>query len=377
MSPAYRKLRVLLILIAVMGFLPTLPLESSPGTEQILGYPHFIYPLLRRYRINSHFDHTSPDYTRDRWIRIYTQQDVYRNGTCDGPDCHCDGTVCTYYDDETPPITDPLWDQDHDDYTCGIGWLWYDGHPGYDLGCVTGTPVYAMQAGTVITATNCVVYINHGSGYKTGYLHLSRIDVSTGQQVALGQQIGLSGACGATSAHLHYEVQLNGAPIDPWGWEQNLWAGNNPFPLGYRDQNGTSHGPLQLDDAKIRDAWIQNAARLGSPVSNDCFIGTCPPTDASPTCPAPAAGETLPEGDVPQVTGIRQNFERGYIYYCQGATSATVKEYASRTFLPRIVASDDSAAWNSTVYIRNLGNGAAKVSITFYEPSGWILDSRT
>ncbi len=66
MAPAYRKMGILTILIILLTPFSGLPLESSSDTEQVLGYPHLIYPLLTRYPIESHVDHTSPNYTRDR-----------------------------------------------------------------------------------------------------------------------------------------------------------------------------------------------------------------------------------------------------------------------------------------------------------------------
>jgi murein DD-endopeptidase MepM/ murein hydrolase activator NlpD len=56
----------------------------------------------------------------------------------------------------------------------------------------------------------------HGSGVRTFYAHLSRIDVRLGQRVASGSTVGLVGATGrATGPHLHFEVRLRGAAVDP------------------------------------------------------------------------------------------------------------------------------------------------------------------
>jgi murein DD-endopeptidase MepM/ murein hydrolase activator NlpD len=61
-----------------------------------------------------------------------------------------------------------------------------------------------------------LVTIAHGAGVRTMYSHLSRIGVRVGQQVAAGQRIGRMGASGkATGPHLHFEVRLRGAAVDP------------------------------------------------------------------------------------------------------------------------------------------------------------------
>ena len=67
---------------------------------------------------------------------------------------------------------------------------------------------------------NCVI-LDHGQQFMTLYMHLSRLDVSEGEKVEKGQQIGLSGATGrATGPHLHMAVRWQDAYLDP----QQLWA---------------------------------------------------------------------------------------------------------------------------------------------------------
>jgi murein DD-endopeptidase MepM/ murein hydrolase activator NlpD len=96
-------------------------------------------------------------------------------------------------------------------------------HFGLDFRVPTGTPVAAMNAGTVLLARplyfegNFVV-LDHGQGLLTLYLHLSEFKVKEGDQVKRGQIIGLSGATGrATGPHLHVEVRWQGTRLDPQG----------------------------------------------------------------------------------------------------------------------------------------------------------------
>ena len=94
-------------------------------------------------------------------------------------------------------------------------------HQGLDFRAPAGTPVAAVNAGTVILAQplyfegNCVV-IDHGQGLLTLYLHLSEFKVKAGDAVKAGQVIGLSGATGrATGPHLHLAVRWQGTYLDP------------------------------------------------------------------------------------------------------------------------------------------------------------------
>jgi murein DD-endopeptidase MepM/ murein hydrolase activator NlpD len=95
-------------------------------------------------------------------------------------------------------------------------------HTGLDFPAPTGTPVAAAGAGRVTYAGHLkggwglVVTIAHGSGVRTMYVHLSRIDVTLGARILAGARVGLVGATGqASGPHLHFEVRLRGAAIDP------------------------------------------------------------------------------------------------------------------------------------------------------------------
>jgi len=94
-------------------------------------------------------------------------------------------------------------------------------HKGVDIRAAWGSPVKAMAKGEVEFAGlrggfgNCIM-LKHGNGFETLYGHLSKILVSVGQKIEIGQQIGNIGSTGrSTGPHLHYEVHKNGEKIDP------------------------------------------------------------------------------------------------------------------------------------------------------------------
>ncbi|MDR0668048.1 MAG: M23 family metallopeptidase [Prevotellaceae bacterium] len=98
-------------------------------------------------------------------------------------------------------------------------------HNGIDIGMPTGTPIFAAGNGVVETVKYTFVgygnhvIINHGFGYSTTYAHLHKIMVSEGQSVKRGEQIGLSGNTGkSTAPHLHYEVRYRGKPQNPMNY---------------------------------------------------------------------------------------------------------------------------------------------------------------
>ena len=94
-------------------------------------------------------------------------------------------------------------------------------HSGLDFTAPQGTPIYATGDGIVTTAgpgsgTGTHVIINHGYGYETVYMHMYRLKVRDRQRVKRGEVIGWVGSTGAsTGPHCHYEVHINGRPVDP------------------------------------------------------------------------------------------------------------------------------------------------------------------
>ena len=108
--------------------------------------------------------------------------------------------------------------------TSGFGWRWGRMHEGIDISCPSGTPVAAAAGGTVIYAGwmggyGNLVVIDHGGGIATAYGHNTSVAVGTGQAVGQGQVIAYSGSTGhSTGPHVHFEVRINGAPVDPLGY---------------------------------------------------------------------------------------------------------------------------------------------------------------
>ena len=94
-------------------------------------------------------------------------------------------------------------------------------HSGVDVKAYSGTRIRSSNGGKVVLVDNHyfggkVVVIDHGQGLSTIYMHLSRILVNHGQEVAKGDILGLVGATGrATGPHLHWAAYLNGAKVDP------------------------------------------------------------------------------------------------------------------------------------------------------------------
>ena len=108
--------------------------------------------------------------------------------------------------------------------TSPFGPRWGGFHPGIDIGVPEGTPIHAAAAGTVIWCGwdggyGNLVVIDHHDGIATAYAHQSQIEVSCNENVDQGQVIGLVGSTGfSTGPHLHFEVRVNGTPVDPLGY---------------------------------------------------------------------------------------------------------------------------------------------------------------
>ncbi len=118
-----------------------------------------------------------------------------------------EGTITEYYGMRVHPITG--------------AWVL---HQGLDIGVAEGTPIFAVRAGTVTTATyndsaGNYVTIDHADGFRSIYMHMAAYIVSAGQEVAAGQVIGYVGSTGeSTGPHLHIGISYNGVYLDPQGY---------------------------------------------------------------------------------------------------------------------------------------------------------------
>ena len=99
-------------------------------------------------------------------------------------------------------------------------------HAGIDIGAPYGAPVIAADEGTVtyagvMSGYGNVIVVDHGGGIATTYNHLSAFSVGSGQSVGRGVPIGAVGCTGyCTGPHLHFEVRVNGSPVDPMPYLQ-------------------------------------------------------------------------------------------------------------------------------------------------------------
>ncbi len=147
----------------------------------------------------------------------------------------------------------------------------YDSHNGTDLAVPVGTVVTAAAPGEVVRVSNefhrggLKVIIDHGEGLLTTSNHLSRALVEEGDRVARGEPVALSGASGIdmvamfpwSTPHVHYNVWLDGEPVDPFAREGEtpLWKdGNDPKPYAGKVGDDADFEPTQWDEAAVAEA---------------------------------------------------------------------------------------------------------------------------
>jgi murein DD-endopeptidase MepM/ murein hydrolase activator NlpD len=125
--------------------------------------------------------------------------------------------------DSTPSASGFIWPV-NGPVVSPFGMRWGRLHTGIDIGASSGTPIHAVASGRVIYAGwmdgyGNLVFIDHGRGISTGYAHQSSVAVSNGQTVTQGDVIGYVGCTGhCFGPHLHFEVRVNGTPVDPLGY---------------------------------------------------------------------------------------------------------------------------------------------------------------
>jgi murein DD-endopeptidase MepM/ murein hydrolase activator NlpD len=105
-------------------------------------------------------------------------------------------------------------------------------HTGVDVASDYGAPVHATADGIISTAENHAGYgrlvvVDHGFGITTWYAHLSAFTAVAGARVKRGEVIGYTGISGrSTGPHVHYEVRMNNAPVNPWRYMKSSAAGD-------------------------------------------------------------------------------------------------------------------------------------------------------
>jgi hypothetical protein len=177
-------------------------------------------------------------------------------------------------------------------------------HTGQDLTSLSGAgPVVAASSGTVVSARNESVYghivtLRHGGGIRTRYGHLASIDpkIQSGATVTIGQRLGVEGSTGtSTGLHLHFQVEINGRPVDPVPFMADRGA-----PL-----NGKLLHPTlrrrRPPPSPFRVAGPTEAGGFGypHPVGRDvtrCTIRRCPSRPRSKSCTSPQPPGTRSPG---------------------------------------------------------------------------------
>jgi len=125
--------------------------------------------------------------------------------------------------DTTPSASGLIWPV-NGPVTSPFGYRWGRLHAGIDIGVPNGTPIHGAASGTVVIAGWVSGYgnytcIDHGGGMATCYGHQSSFATSVGAHVSQGQVIGYTGCTGhCFGPHLHFEVRINGTPVDPLGY---------------------------------------------------------------------------------------------------------------------------------------------------------------
>lgn len=125
--------------------------------------------------------------------------------------------------DSTPSSSGLIWPVSGP-ITSPFGMRWGRMHEGIDIGAASGTPIHAAAGGTVIYAGwmggyGNLVVIDHHNALATAYGHQSAVATAVGASVAQGQVIGYVGCTGhCFGPHLHFEVRVNGTPVDPLGY---------------------------------------------------------------------------------------------------------------------------------------------------------------
>lgn len=154
--------------------------------------------------------------------------------------------------------------------------LTYNSHNGTDFAIPTGTLVCTAAAGVVVAILNefnrggLKVFVDHGDGLMTCYAHLARVLVGVGELLCRGQQIALSGYSGIDGfltfpfgiPHIHFNVWLNGEPIDPFAnaEAQSMWV-DGKLPCAAQSNDGEIPTSSTFDHVMVDKAILKCKTR--------------------------------------------------------------------------------------------------------------------
>jgi hypothetical protein len=150
-------------------------------------------------------------------------------------------------------------------------------HEGIDWAAPTGTPVVAAGAGTIARANvsdsyGNIVYIDHGGGMESRYAHLDAFapGIAVGVTVTQGQLIGYIGTTGrSTGPHLHFEVRIGGAPVDP----MNVPRGGGGAVVAVAAVSGPASGAVEELTNQIIKVESGGNANAKNPLSSATGLG--------------------------------------------------------------------------------------------------------
>ena len=176
-------------------------------------------------------------------------------------------------------------DIDHGAYTL---------HAGIDLAETPRPgPVVAALAGVVSETPTTLkggntVTIDHGAGLTTIYMHLASRTVQVGDRTWAGRQLGIEGNTGNSSGdHLHFQVEINGQPVDP-----RMWLTEQGVPLPAKGGSGTAPGVVALDPGALTGASEASAAP--AVLTSDLHpVGTKQVSNSLPDKVGPYQGEQV------------------------------------------------------------------------------------
>jgi hypothetical protein len=176
--------------------------------------------------------------------------------------------------------------------TCGYGCYQHDGSMTYavDFDIPEGVPILASAGGEVMAITwevglpvrlnlgdALILYIDHGQGWVTRYVHLDGITVSVGDTVEMGQIIGYSGKTGASGDHLHFELKYGGSLHSPSVPVDELFGGTEPVAGASYTSNNYPDPRSALEPAVEATASpVPTATPPSSPVESPVTIPVVP-----------------------------------------------------------------------------------------------------